>query len=107
VILGSLFKHSSNDVPKEFNLPITSDMSLLIKSKASGMAPTVASPFSRRYSKIIKAAVKLFITFIGIPTPGGTDVGIGSCLIIVTPVFNVEIIVSVEDAILFKVFIFP
>ena len=42
-------------------------------------------------SIVIKVSVNPLITLTGIPTPGGTEVGIGNALIIVTTVFKVGI----------------
>jgi len=54
-------------------------------------APIGPSSLDKALSIAIKEDENPLITLTGIPIPGGTEVGIGSALIVVTTVFNVGI----------------
>ena len=56
------------------------------------------APFNKS-PKVSKESARSVITFIGIPTPGGTDVGIGMAFITLTAVLTVVTIVLVVSAV--------
>ena len=97
-----MFKAISNSL----NFVITVPTSLLIAFKASGIEPNEPSSLSIIVPKLSKASEKVLIILTGIPTPGGNEVGIGSCLITVTPTFTPVRTVSDVEATLFKVAIY-
>ena len=70
------------------------------------MEDNEASSLSIIVPNLSKASENILIILTGIPTPGGNEVGIGNCLIKVTPAFTPVRTVADVAAILFNVAIF-